>query len=151
MLITRRVFHLPRPKGGAKRAFDIPQYREMICCLVRAMRASRMLYPEAAKCWIFAADSETGHLEAYKEDRKEVSKYRNDLRQTYRTLAQPAGVSEIDIHLLMNHGLGGVNLGYITRDKPLRDHLRKSQQALSSYIAVAGGSPARGAPERERA
>lgn len=148
---ARRVLHVPRPKGGAKRAFDIPLSREMILCLVRAMRASRLLHPEEAKWWIFAADSEEGHLIAHKEDRDQLSKYGNDLRQTYRTLAQPAGVSEIDIHLLMNHSLPGVNPGYITRDKLLGDHLRRSQQALSTFIVRTGTALPKGAEARERA
>jgi hypothetical protein len=35
----------------------------------------------------------------------------NDLRQSYRTLAQVAGVWELDVHLMMNHSLPGVNAG----------------------------------------
>ena len=58
----------------------------------------------------------------------------NDLRQSYRTLAQAAGVSELDIHLLMNHSLPGVNAGYITRDRLLRDHLRQQQQRISELV-----------------
>jgi hypothetical protein len=30
----RRMVHIPKPKGGAKRAFDIPLSREMVLCLV---------------------------------------------------------------------------------------------------------------------
>jgi hypothetical protein len=43
-------------------------------------------------------------------------------------------VSELDIHLLMNHSLPGVNAGYITRDSLLRDHLRKQQERISNVI-----------------
>jgi|GEM_PF-3867728 len=57
---ARRILHMPRPKGGAKRAFDIPLSREMILCLVRAMRASRLLHPENAERWSFASDSANG-------------------------------------------------------------------------------------------
>jgi integrase len=35
----RRMVHIPKPKGGAKRAFDIPLSREMVLCVVRAARA----------------------------------------------------------------------------------------------------------------
>ena len=80
------------------------------------------------------ADSETGHLVEHKEDRDLLSKWGNDLRQSYRTLAQAAGVSELDIHLLMNHSLPGVNAGYITRDRLLRDHLRQQQQRISELV-----------------
>ena len=31
--MARRVLHIPNPKGGAKRAFDIPLSREMIKCI----------------------------------------------------------------------------------------------------------------------
>jgi hypothetical protein len=54
--------------------------------------------------------------------------------QSYRTLAQAAGVSELDIHPLMNHSLPGVNAGYITRDRLVRDHLRKQQERISAVV-----------------
>ena len=34
----------------------------------------------------------------------------------------------------MNHSLPGVNAGYITRDKLLRDHLRKQQERVSAIV-----------------
>ena len=132
--LQRRVIHIPSPKGGEKRAFDIPLSRAMILCIIRAIRIGRISHPEQARTWLFPADSETGHLEEHKEDRRVLSKWGNDLRQTYRTLAQAAGVSELDVHLLMNHSLPGVNAGYITRDQLLRDHLRKQQQRIAALI-----------------
>jgi integrase len=145
----RRVLHIPRPKGGSKRAFDIALSREMILCLVRAMRASRMMHPDAAETWIFAADSAEGHIQEHKEDRDELFKWGNDLRHSFRTLGQAAGLSEIDTKLLMNHSLPGVNPGYITRAKLLEDHLRAAQQKLSDHIFAAGTAPSKGVePER---
>jgi integrase len=132
--VKRRVLHIPRPKGGAKRAFDIPLSRPMIRCLVRAIRAGRMMHPEQAKSWIFSADSHPGHLIEHKESRRRLFKWGNDLRQSYRTLGQAAGLSEIDMHLLMNHSLPGVNAGYITRAKLLGDHLRTAQARLSEFV-----------------
>jgi integrase len=130
----RRLIHIPRPKGGAIKAFDIPLSRTMVRCLLRAMRAGRLLYPDQAATWLFPADSADGHLVVHKEDRSTLSKYGNDLRQTYRTLAQVAGVSELDVHLLMNHSLPGVNAGYITRDVLLDGHLRTQQERISAVI-----------------
>ena len=132
--LCRRVLHIPRPKGGIKRAFDVPLSREMIVCLMRAIRYGRSLYPSQAETWIFPAESRSGHLEEHKEDRKVLSKWGNDLRQTFRTLAAAAGLSEVDAKLLMNHALAGVNAGYITRHKLLEDHLRKQQQAISNLM-----------------
>lgn len=129
-----RLLHIPKPKGGVKKAFDIPLSRPMIRCILRAMRAGRILFPDQAEFWLFPADSDSGHLIEHKEERDVLSKWGNDLRQSYRTLAQAAGVSELDIHLLMNHSLPGVNAGYITRDSLLHDHLRKQQERISKVI-----------------
>jgi len=52
----------------------------------------------------------------HKEDRIALSKWGNDLRQIYRPLGQIAEISKLDIDLLMNHSVQGVNAGYTTRD-----------------------------------
>jgi integrase len=130
-----RILHVPKPKGGEDRAFDIPLSREMVRCLIRAVRSGRKMYPVQSDTWLFPADSEPGHIVEHKEDRKDLSKWGGDLRQTYRTLGQAAGVSEVDMHLLMNHSLPNVNAGYITRHKLLLDHLRRQQQAISGLVA----------------
>jgi site-specific recombinase XerD len=136
----QRMLHIPRPKGGAKRAFDIPLSREMALCLVRAIRFGRQMHPSQAAEWLFPADSESGHLVEQREDRATLSKWGNDLRQSFRTIATAAGVSEFDAKLLMNHALPGVNAGYITRHKLLEDHLRRQQQSISSAVFGALGS-----------
>lgn len=138
--LRRRVLHIPAPKGGADRAFDIPLSRQMIMCLMRAMRFGRHMHPYEAKDWIFPAESADGHLAEQKEDRETLSKWGNDLRQTFRTVATPAGVSELDARLLMNHAVPGVNAGYITRHKLLEDHLRSQQQAIGDTIFKALGT-----------
>jgi site-specific recombinase XerD len=132
--LQKRMIHIPRPKGGEEKAFDIPLSRPMIRCIIRAIRWGRIMYSEQANSWLFPADSEAGHLVEHKEERNVLSKWGNDLRQSYRTLAQAAGVSELDVHLLMNHSLPGVNAGYITRDRLLRDHLRQQQQRISGLV-----------------
>jgi site-specific recombinase XerD len=135
----RRTLHIPKPKGGKKRAFDIPLSRQMVLCLIRAIRFGREMHPSQAREWVFPADSASGHIAETKEDRKELSKWGNDLRQTFRTIATAAGVSEIDAKLLMNHAIPGVNAGYITRHKLLEDHLRSQQQSISSAVFAALG------------
>jgi integrase len=126
-----RILHIPKPKGGEERAFDIPLSQAMINCLVRVMRLGRVLYPTQAREWLFPADSARGHIVEHKEDRAKLAKWGNDLRQTYRTIAQTVGIGDLDIHLLMNHSVAGVNAGYITRSKLLSDHLRQQQEMIS--------------------
>ena len=136
----RRILHIPRPKGGSKRAFDIPISREMIRCLIRVIRFGQQMHPSHARGWIFPADSVSGHIVEQKEDRATLSKWGNDLRQSFRTIAAAAGVSEFDAKLLMNHAIPGVNAGYITRPKLLEDHLRRQQQAISSTVFSAANT-----------
>lgn len=76
-------------------------------------------------------------LVEHKEDRATLTKWGNDLRQTYRTVAQTVGIADLDIHLLMNHSVVGVNAGYINRNKLLRDHLRQQQEMISCKIVDA--------------
>jgi hypothetical protein len=103
----------------------------MILCLVRVMRSGRQMSPSRAAEWIFPADSDSGHPVEQKEDRATLSKWGNDLRQSFRTIATAAEVSEFDAKLLMNHAIPGVNAGYITRHRLLKDHLRAQQQQIS--------------------
>jgi integrase len=135
--LRRRILHVPSPKGGAKKAFDIPLSRPMIRCLIRAIRLGRQMHPRAAQRWIFAADSAPGHLIEHKEERSNLSKWANDLRQTFRTIGQAAEVPPLDIHILMNHSLPGVNAGYITVSGLLDGHLRRQQERISAAMLAA--------------
>ena len=79
-MIPKRLPHIPKPKGGAKRAFDIPLSREMVLCVIRAIRFGRQMHPSQAAEWIFPAGSASEHLVEQKEDRVTLSKWGNDLR-----------------------------------------------------------------------
>ncbi|TYK97445.1 integrase, partial [Streptococcus dysgalactiae] len=70
-----RLLHIPRPKGGEVKAFDIPLSKAMIRCLVRVMRIGQVLYEEQSRDWLFPADSESGHMVEHKEKRDDLSKW----------------------------------------------------------------------------
>ena len=69
-----RILHVPKPKGGEAKAFDIPLSHAMILCLVRVLRLGRLLYPTQARDWVFPADSASGHLAEHEEDRQTLLK-----------------------------------------------------------------------------
>jgi integrase len=119
--LKRRMLHVPKPKGGERRAFDLPLSREMIRCLCRVRRAGR-LYGQRADEWIFPSETPEGHISHHKERRHILSHWGGDLRQTWRGMAVLAGLDELPIQILMNHALGGVSAGYLTV-AALRDHL----------------------------
>lgn len=142
--LRERTLHIPRPKGGEEMAFTIPLSRRMIECVIRAMRFGQVLFPQESRTWLFPGTSAEGRLVEHKEDRKKVlSHWGMDLRQTYRTIGQAAGISDVDMHLLMNHTLPGINIGYITRAKLMSDHLRMQQEKLSDFIIGAVTGPGR--------
>src|SRR5207253_10184986 len=60
--VRRRVLHIPCPKGGTDRAFDIPLSREMLRSLWRVRKAGRGTYAAQAQEWIFPAAGRSGHL-----------------------------------------------------------------------------------------
>lgn len=74
----------------------------MIRCLVRTIRFGRKMCPGKATTWLFPSDSSRGHIVEHKQRRTVLSKWGNDLRQSYRTIGQAAGITEVDMHLLMN-------------------------------------------------
>lgn len=130
----KRQIFVPKPKGGEAKAFFIPLSRQMMSSISRAMKIGRLMHPQRAMTWLFPADSSSGHIVEHKEDRETLSHWGNDLRQTYRTAGQFAGINDIDMHLLMNHSVPGVNAGYITRAKLVSSHLRSAQQELSDFL-----------------
>jgi integrase len=132
--VTHRLLHVPSPKGGEERAFDIPLSRAMLRSLWRIRTASSSMYDELSPEWIFPAASASGHIVEHKEDRAVLSHWGGDLRQSYRTIAQALGISEVDIHLLMNHAAANVSEGYISRSKLVRTSLRAAQEKVATAI-----------------
>jgi integrase len=134
----RRMLRIPKPKGGERRAFDIPLSRQMILALVRVRRAGIIMHPRQAATWIFPADSATGHIVEHKEDRSKLSKWGGDLRQSFRNMCALAGIDPLSSRLLMNHVVDrDVHDGYITKTA-LMGSLRKHQQTVSDFIFRCG-------------
>jgi integrase len=135
----RRVLHVPKPKGGERRAFDLPLSREMIRSLCRVSRAGQM-YGKNGLTWIFPSEAPDGHIAEHKEKRHILSHWGGDLRQTWRTFALRADLGELAASILMNHSLGSVNAGYISTPA-LRDHLCACQERVSAKIIEAMALP----------
>jgi integrase len=130
--VARRVLHIPAPKGGEERAFDIPLSRPMLYCLVRARRAGRILHREQAQRFIFPALSEEGHLVDWREHREVLSKFGTDLRQSFKTMIVECGVGKLEAKILMNHKVDqDVHDGYATTPE-LREHLHNCQARISA-------------------
>ena len=129
--VRRRTLHVPEPKGGAKKAFDIPLSRAMIRSLVRVRRAGLFLFGQPP--WIFPADSRTGHIQNWSEDRATLSEWGRDLRKTFRTACAELEVPELFSMILMNHSTKGVHSVYVNKSA-LSSALRAAQEKISEAM-----------------
>lgn len=129
---TKRL-HVPKPKGGAQRAFDLPLSGPLADLLGQRQSESPRLHRKSP--WLFPADSKSGHV-------AEVTQHELDgltghaLRHTYATLALQAGVPIAELKFLLNHAAGNVTMGYLN---PSLDHLRGYQEKASAYVLDALG------------
>lgn len=129
----RGVLHFPDPKGGTRKAFDMPLSGAMIECLDRVKAAGRVMYAAQAETFIFPANSDEGCISWTQEPRDRLSHWGVDLRQTYATACRAVGLGEFDARVLLNHSLGDVSAGYVTT-AALLDHLRAGQEKVSAYL-----------------
>jgi len=142
--VRRRALHIPAPKGGERRAFDIPLSRPMLAALARVRRAGRAWHPTLSATWIFPAASAPGHLVEWKErrapsktrgadDRAWLPKWGNDLRQTYVIAAETLDISERTLKRLLNHATQDVTMGYGDRTR-LWPRLLEAQATISAHL-----------------
>lgn len=131
--IDERVWHFPNPKGGDERAFDIPLSDKLISLLNVLKADAAKDYPAGSTYWIFPGSTGPGHVTATKEPRTKLTKWGNDLRQSFRTFATMAGVAEIYIRVFMNHKDRDVSTGYLNL-LPIWPELVRSQTLIINKI-----------------
>ncbi|MDH3668713.1 MAG: hypothetical protein OEN23_17460 [Paracoccaceae bacterium] len=130
--LENRVLHVPNPKGGEKRAFNLPLCRQLIGCLRLARAHGRRLHPVLAQTYVFPAESADGHISEWRE--KSVRAVGKELRQTWATYAARIQVNDLFMKLLMNHAIGSdVTRGYVTTDL-LLPQLLEAQQSVADAI-----------------
>jgi integrase len=122
------VLHVPKPKGGATRKFDLPLSAPLQDLVAHRMVENRKEYRKSP--WLFPSTSKTGHV-------TELTQYElgdltgHALRHTYATLALEAGVPIAELKFLLNHAADSVTMGYLN---PSIDHLRIHQEKASNYV-----------------
>lgn len=131
--VRRRAWTFPNPKGGAKRAFDIPISKAIARALIRVRRVGGMLYPGSQ--YIFPSSSAHKHIVEWKEDRAKLAHWGRDLRRSFRTIAAELQIAPGSSMALMNHKTGGVHDRYLNR-WALVGSLREPQEKISEAIAA---------------
>lgn len=127
--------HIPTPKGGEQRAFDLPISKPMRRSIERAIRAGASLRGIFPRCepWLFPSDrSEDGHVAEPKS--QDIGTAPHDLRHTFRLFAANAGVAELHSEVLMNHSTGRKVHNRYAGIKAMDPALVAAQERISAYI-----------------
>jgi integrase len=109
----------------------------MMRVLWRARNASRRLYPEHAKAWVFAGRK--GYTRGDHLTKLGVAS-NHALRRAYASEGRAAGVPKDSIRRFLNHSGGDITDHYI-RDSALGQLQLAEQETISAHIVKALGSP----------
>ncbi len=140
--VRGRRLHLPTPKGGKARAYDIPLSRPMLACLARARRAARVYQPLLSREWIFPGDPSkskrgefAGHMSLFATTEPSLPCSGHGLRHTYRNACVWAGVEEVLSKKLMNHSQkGDVHSGTYGSREGVWPDLLDAQERISAAL-----------------
>ena len=127
------ALHVPKPKGGSARAFDLPLSGPLRDLVGHRAEQNRQAFRRSP--WLFPADSKSGHVaEVAQHELEGLSGHA--LRHTYATLALESGVPIAELKFLLNHAAGNVTMGYLN---PSLQHLRAWQEKASAKVLDALG------------
>ncbi|GAB2491224.1 tyrosine-type recombinase/integrase [Arenimonas alkanexedens] len=122
------TLHVPNPKGGTSRAFDLALSKPL-CDLV-ATRMEESLLAHRTSPWLFPSSGKTGRVAEVQQSELE-GLTGHALRHVYATLALESGVPVAELKFLLNHAADSVTMGYLA---PSVEHLRVHQTRASAYI-----------------
>jgi integrase len=131
------TLHIAKPKGGAKRAFDLPLSEPMLNCLKRVLHycGERGRLNKARH--IFVRRDCEGPLTGLSDDSRATWFRAHALRRGYASFAKAADVDETDISRLLNH-----RVGVAVTSRYIKAVLLPAQERISAAILEAIGDPA---------
>lgn len=141
-------FHIPKPKGGRRRAFDLILSAPMLDVLRRAKALGQERWahrdPERAAMWVWPGSGRSGHLGGFENDHKfGVWVYLHGCRRTYASIAKAIGIEEEIIGRLLNQRTGRTITSHYVRTTVLGRALLDAQERISAAImnGIAGKAP----------
>ncbi|HSW00838.1 MAG TPA: hypothetical protein VLI39_11740 [Sedimentisphaerales bacterium] len=121
-------WHIPCPKGGTERAFDIPLSRRLCWLLAKVRRVGRVLYDGSP--YVFAGPSD--HIVHSQEKKHPKLAVGHALRHTYYSIAvNDVGIDQRVLNALVNHKNGGLVDTYFKADWA---QLLKAQEQVSAFL-----------------
>ncbi len=127
--LDARKLHIPEPKGGSTRAFDLVISGPLRDLLAHRVAENERIHRKSP--WIFPSpDSKSGHV-AELQQPELAGLTGHALRHLYSTLAVEAGVPLLELKFLLNHAANNVTMGYIHVGL---SHLMKYQELASLHV-----------------
>jgi len=123
------VLHVPEPKGGRTKAFDLP-----LCTYYLRMELDCL--PRHSE-WVFPA-----RRPYFKELRRvpEFDHNPHSMRRLYRTMRVEAGVEFTMAKLLLNHSMAGdISFRYVSRAQLLGPMREASEERLEPHRGLGAG------------
>lgn len=139
---TDKVLHIPCPKGGPSRAFDLPLSDAALACIHAARAAWETKQPRSE--YLFPSAHAKGFFANPRVEKKTVSGERDrslatghKLRHTFATCAEAAGFHEETYGVLLNHKAKSVTGKYANRAKNMNTLYRTVANDIANLMMKA--------------
>ncbi|MEJ2345532.1 MAG: tyrosine-type recombinase/integrase [Gammaproteobacteria bacterium] len=138
----RRALHIPKPKGGEKRAFDLPLSDFLVDLLRRRQAEHKKYYPKSD--FVFPSNgSKTGHIRDVRMTLNGQPMRLHDLRRKFIRVAESLNVSPYAVKLLCNHALPSSDITASYLDAEL-DRLHEVIQQVTDRLKTLCEIPSSG-------
>jgi integrase len=132
------VLHVPKPKGGEARAFDLPLPTVLIDLLKARRTVHEKFFAQDARCapWVFASpDARSGHCMDIRLRGSTLHVTPHDARRLFASVAEAADVPPYSMKLILNHALprSDVTAQYLRIDT---ERLRAVMETISEKITA---------------
>jgi len=133
--LEKKTLHIPKPKGGRKRAFTMP-LSDYLCDLIKPwMEAndSPWLFPSNSKSGHMAVSDEVGFVKALEEETGFHFTI-HGLRHTFITEAVHLNIGHYQIKLLVNHSIPKSDITGNYAKKINSEFLREPMQRITNRL-----------------
>lgn len=130
--------HIPKPKGGGRKAFDLILSKPMRDCLDRAQELGRDVWEGDDTVfhqrWVWPGRGKTGHIDGMESDKKRIGINAHGVRRSYAGFCKLANVDDEMIARLLNHKSAYPITAHYIKTTTVGRALVEAQERVSKLI-----------------
>lgn len=134
----RGFIHIPDPKGGPKRAFDLPLGNRLLALLRAQVEDNKAVFG-ANYPWLFPSHFSSKGRITQAAVRGQGLVNPHAIRHSWASCATAAGLNPYEIKLILNHVIVDGATGTYLHSSAMGDALRKAAQRVEDYIFTRAG------------